>query len=241
MLGSRVISIMWRHQFLFNWIIGLEVTRKKAYLTAPKGPLKDYLAVPFPSLNTALKDLNLIALDFETTGLDAKNDKLLSVGHVTINQQQILLGSGYHQIINTECELVADNVVIHQITDQQQQQGKPLAQVMEHLLKTIAGKPLLVHFSRIEKQFLQRACVVLYGMAPPLPIIDTLVLAKKRLDQRDVAYDPSALRLNALRKHYHLPHYHAHNALNDAIATAELFLVESQKHYSHATLKDLLS
>ncbi|OKY25087.1 MULTISPECIES: exonuclease domain-containing protein [Thalassotalea] len=232
---------MWRHQFLFNWYFGLEIARKKAFLSAPAGPLKDYLSVPFPALDTPVNALNVIALDFETTGLNAVKDKLLSVGHVEINQQQILLGSSYHQIINTQRELVADNVVIHQITDQQQQQGKPLAQVIEQLLSTIAGKPLLVHYARIEKQFLQQACLALYGMAPPLPIIDTLLLAKRRLDKRDVAYDPSELRLSALRKHYHLPHYQAHNALSDAIATAELFLAESQHHYAHATLKDVLS
>ncbi|MDO6426019.1 exonuclease domain-containing protein [Thalassotalea sp. 1_MG-2023] len=232
---------MWRHQFLFNWFFGLEIARKKAYLSAPAGPLKDYLSVPFPALHTPLSQLNLIALDFETTGLNAVKDKLLTVGHVEINNQQILLGSGYHQIINTQRELLADNVAIHQITDQQQQQGKPLAQVVKHLLKTLAGKPVLVHFSRIEKQFLQRACLELYGIAPPLPIIDTLLLAKKRLDKRDVAYDPSELRLSALRQHYQLPRYQAHNALSDAIATAELFLVESQHHYANATLKDLLS
>ncbi len=231
---------MWRHQFLFNWLFGIEIARKKALLRAPAGPVKDYLSQPFPALNTPLAKLNLVAVDFETTGLDAINDKLLSVGFVNISEQQIQLNSCYHQIINTNRALAADNVIIHQITDQQRQLGKPLAEVIEQLLKAIAGKPLLVHFAHIEKQFLQRACLELYGFAPPLPIIDTLLLAKKRLDKRDVAYDPSELRLSALRSRYDLPTYYAHNALSDAIATAELFLAESQTQYTNATLKDLL-
>ena len=104
----------------------------------------------------------------------------------------------------------------------------------------LAGKVMLVHFARIERQFLQQACIELYGMAPVFPIIDTLVIAKKKLDKRDVAYDPSELRLSALRAKYQLPNHYAHNALNDAIATAELLLAQTSKKNEDLTLQQLI-
>jgi DNA polymerase-3 subunit epsilon len=225
---------MLSHHPFFKWLIGYEVERKRNLLRAPQGPLKDYLSVPFPSVDSFFKDANILAVDFETTGLDAVQDKLLSVGFVELNQQQIKLKTCYHQIINTKEKLKADNVVIHHITDQQQQQGLPLEVVVEDLLKALAGKVMLVHYARIEREFLQQACLELYGLAPSFPMIDTLVIAKRRLDKKDIAYDPSELKLGVLRQNYQLPQYFAHNALNDAIATAELLLAQTN-HYSDKT------
>jgi len=211
---------------LINNLIGYEAKRKRLLKRAPKGALKDFLSVPFPDLNTPMHKLSILAVDFETTGLDAKADKLLSVGFVVIENEQIKLNSCYHQIIKTKAKLEESNVVIHQITDAQKEQGQPLHIVVEQLLKALAGKVMLVHFARIERQFLQQACYELYGLVPDFPMIDTLVIAKRQLDKRDVAYDPSELRLSNLRHKYQLPDHHGHNALNDAIATAELLLAQ---------------
>ena len=232
---------MLSHHKLFNWLLGYEIERKRYYLRAPKGPLKDFLSVPFPSPESPLSQTNILSVDFETTGLDAVQDKLLSVGFVQLHHQQIYLSSCYHQIINTRQKLKADNVVIHQITDQQQlQSGLPLQSVIETLLTALAGKIMLVHFARIEREFLRQACLELYGVAPSFPIIDTLMIAKRRLDKKDIAYDPSELRLASLRAKYHLPQYHGHNALNDAIATAELFLAQTSQLSDHGQLKQVL-
>lgn len=231
---------MLSHHLLFKWLIGYEIERKRNLLQAPEGPLKDFLSVPFPSVNSLFKETKILAVDFETTGLDAVEDKLLSVGFVELSQQQIQLKTCYHQIINTKQKLKADNVVIHQITDQQQQQGLPLEVVVEDLLKALAGKVMLVHYARIEREFLQQACLELYGIAPSFPMIDTLVIAKRRLDKKDFAYDPSELRLGALRKTQQLPQYFAHNALNDAIATAELLLAQTTHYPENTSLKTFL-
>lgn len=231
---------MLNHHPLMRWLIGYEAQRKRMLARAPKGPLHDFLSVPFPLLYTPVDQIPILAVDFETTGLDAIQDKLLSVGCVELNQRQIKIGTSYHQIIQTQGSLKADNVTIHQITDDQKDQGKPLAEVVAALLKMLAGKVMLVHFARIERQFLQQACIELYGMAPVFPMIDTLVIAKKGLDKRDVAYDPSELRLSALRARYQLPNHYAHNALNDAIATAELLLAQTSKKNENLTLQQLI-
>ena len=227
---------------LLNWLVGYESKRKQLLKKAPEGALRDFLSVPLPDLKTPIDKVNILAVDFETTGLDAKQDKLLSVGFVALKQQQISLNSSYHQIIKTKEQLQESNVIIHHITDSQKEQGKALATVVETLLQALAGKVMLVHFARIEKQFLTQACLELYGMAPVFPMIDTLALAKRRLDKRDVAYDPSELRLANLRQNFKLPDHHAHNALNDAIATAELFMAQMSKANKDGKviLKDVL-
>ncbi len=227
---------------LINYLVGYEAKRKKLLKKVPNGPLHDFLSVPFPSLDTPIDQLPILAVDFETTGLDANIDKLLSVGFVLLEQEQIKLNSSYHQIINTKAQLEESNVIIHQITDDQKEQGQPLHKVVEQLLKALAGKVMLVHFARIERQFLQQACLELYGLAPDFPMIDTLVIAKRQLDKRDVAYDPSELRLSSLRNQYQLPDHHGHDALNDAVATAELLLAQmaSKNSTDKVLLKDII-
>jgi DNA polymerase-3 subunit epsilon len=227
---------------LINWLSGYEAKRKRLLKKVPDGPLHDFLSVPFPALDTPIAKLPVLAVDFETTGLDAKADKLLSVGFVLMEQKQIKLNTSYHQIIKTKAQLEESNVIIHQITDDQKEQGQPLRIVVEQLLKALTGKVMLVHFARIERQFLQQACIELYGVAPDFPIIDTLVVAKRQLDKRDVAYDPSELRLSNLRHQYKLPDHHGHDALNDAIATAELLLAQMANRPSKdkISLKDII-
>jgi len=227
---------------MFSQIFGYEAKRKRLLSKAPEGILKDYLSVPFPDPNTALNKVPILAIDFETTGLNVKKDQILSIGHILIKNSGIDLSSAYHQVINTRGSLKEEGVIIHQITDDAKSQGEKAEKVIEQLLKAMAGKVLLVHFAHIEKLFLQHVCKQLYGMAPVFPIIDTLVLARKRLDQRTALYSPNDLRLFNLRESYNLPRYKAHNALSDALATAELFLaeIEARQYKKIPRLKSVL-
>jgi len=227
---------------MFSRWFGYEAKRKRLLARAPQGPLKEYLSVPFPDPLTRLNQTPILALDFETTGLNAKTDQILSVGHIDINSFEISLASAYHQIICTHGDLKAESVVIHQITDDTKSRGQTVETVIEQLLQAMAGKVILVHFAQIEKNFLEYTCKKLYGMAPVFPIIDTLVLARKRLDQRTALYSPNDLRLFNLRERHQLPRYKAHNALSDALATAELFLaeIELKQSKSSPVLKTVL-
>lgn len=205
-----------------------------------KSCLIEYLSTPLPNLDAPIREIPLLALDFETTGLDAKGDKLLSVGFCQLERRSIKLATSYHKVINTQTKLKAENVAIHQITDKQREQGEPLQTVVEHLLLNLAGRVALVHYHHIEMQFLAEACQLLYGIQPPFMWIDTMLIAKRKLDNRDVGYDPSQLRLAAQRQVFELPPYAGHNALNDAIATAELYLAQTNKEICQLVLADLL-
>ncbi len=211
---------------MLDFIIGYEAKRKRLLKKAPEGALKDFLATPFPDTSQSIADTPILAVDFETTGLDPATDQILSIGFILIENNEIKLSSAYHKVIRTKGPLSEKNVVIHQITDDAKSQGDSLQTAVEDLLLALTGKVMLVHFANIEKNFLNSACKKLYGIAPVFPIIDTLMLAKRRLDRHSAAYDPSELRLFNLRKKYMLPRYNAHNALSDALATAELFFAE---------------
>lgn len=229
-------------EHLIGQFFSLEAKRKKLLKKAPEGPLKEFLKVPMPDIKQGIGVTDILALDFETTGLNAKRDKLLSVGYVSLKSGLIKLGQSQHSIICCPGDMTKDNVAIHQITDTERENGSELQDVVAQLLSDLAGKVMLVHYAHIEKSFLTQACLQLYGMAPVFPIIDTLVLAKNHLDRNHQHYDPSQLRLINLRAKYGLPAHHEHNALNDAVATGELFLAQMRNYpQGFATpLKDFL-
>lgn len=209
-----------------NHFKSLDKQRLHALRQTSAPALKTYLAQPFPNLEQTMRECTILSLDFETTGLNAKQDKLLSIGSVEIQQGIIKLNTCSHQIIKVANSLKKANVVIHQITDTEKEQGVPLKQALDDLFITMTGKILLVHYAKIEREFIEQACLQTYGIIPPLLIIDTLALIKQRFDISDTPYDPSRLRLANLRESYQLPAYSSHNALTDAISTAELLLAE---------------
>jgi DNA polymerase-3 subunit epsilon len=211
---------------VFNWLFNQDKKRRRLLDKAPAGPLQDYLSQSFADNKTSIYEIDLLAMDFETSGLDAKNDHLLSVGHVTLHKNSIELGSAHHQIIHSKREISGENISIHHITHDQVASGTTLPEAVEAILRTITGKVLLAHHAAVEISFLQQACINLYGMAPVIPAIDTMQLAKKRMERQQQPIKPHDLRLFNLRQKYGLPRYQAHNALMDAIAAAELFLAQ---------------
>jgi len=214
---------------MLDRLFGYQAKRLRYLKKAPPGVLRDFLATPFPEPATPIDQVPILAVDFETTGLEPAHDQILSIGHIAIENYEIRLATAWHRIIQTQGKLSEQSVVIHQITDDVKEQGESLKAVVENLLQALAGKVMLVHFGRIETTFLENACLSLYGARPVFPVIDTLMLAKRRLERRDIPFDPSELRLFNLRERHQLPRYAAHNALIDALATAELLFAEIEK------------
>jgi DNA polymerase-3 subunit epsilon len=232
---------------IFDWLFTpesrqYEKRRLELLKEISKGTaLYDFLSVPMPALTSELSNVEIVSVDFETTGLDAQKNELLSIGCVNMSHGQIQLGSCFHEIIAIDQALVADNVAVHTITDTEKKNGTSLKQVFDQFLELIAGKVLLVHFNKIEREFFNKACIKLYGVAPILPMIDTLCLARKEFTRQDFHFDPQDLTLENLRKRAKLPFYQPHHALSDAIATAELYLtmINSQTAMN-MQLKDVL-
>jgi len=208
-----------------NWI-GLEAQRQRLLKKAGPGPLRDYLSVPFPDRRSPIDTVDIVSLDFETTGMDKTYSRILSAGYIELKHGEIKLETARHVFFKNDSPLNEASVIVHGITDDKASTGESLETAIPRLLEAMMGKVILSHHSRIERTFLQQACKRLYGLSPIFPMIDTLALAKKRLEQRNQPIEHGSLRLFALRESYGLPRCRAHNALSDALATAELFLAQ---------------
>jgi DNA polymerase-3 subunit epsilon len=209
---------------MLDFLRSLEQRRGQALKKAGHPVMQQYLSTPFPGRNQAWNDTSIVSLDFETTGLNPQQHHILSYGKVEIERGLIRLASAEHRLVRTEYDIPEESAIIHHITDDKASQGESFKQILPRMLEFLRGKVMLVHFSRIELGFLDAACRRLYQTPFLIPTIDTLVLAERVLRRRNHSLAPNQLRLFNLREAFGLPKYRAHDALNDAITTAELFL-----------------
>jgi DNA polymerase-3 subunit epsilon len=227
---------------MFGLFIGdkAEHYRQKMQGSAPPdSAIAHYLASPFIDRSTSAHELEYLALDFETTGLNAKQEAILSVGYTLIKNGRILLGKSGHHILRTNIKIPPESVIIHGITDDRARQGEPMHEVMDKLFHLMTGRVLLVHYAGVEQAFLNAYCRRQYGFDLPTRLVDTLEIEMQQYRLRGRAPAANQLRLFNLRTQYGLPRYQAHDAMIDAIATAELFLAQLA-HKSKPILKDLM-
>jgi len=208
-------------------LFGPEFQRKRLLKKAPEGPLRDYLQHPFPERKTDYRNVEYIAMDLETTGLDVRKDHILSFGLVLVHGIRIDLSSARHILLRTSRDIPEESAVIHQITHDQMALGKDISEIMPQVLTAMSGRVLIAHHARIEIGFISAACEGLYGIKPPIPTVDTQTVALRLFQRRNITVAPKDLRLHGLRERYNLPRYPAHNALSDALSAAELFLAEA--------------
>jgi len=215
---------------LFPQATLLRWRRQRLARQTSESSLKAFLQAPLPDLQADWRRQQFLVIDFETTGLDAERDKLLSMGWVVMNGPEIELGSAHYNIIRPDVEIPEQSAVIHGITDDKAAYGIEIAQALSDLLAALTDRILVAHNARLEMAFLQAACQQLWGGKLALPVIDTMTLARQSFEKRHLPYRQDALRLDSLRQRFGLPRYRAHHALNDALATAELFaaLVEDR-------------
>lgn len=202
------------------------------------GPLADYLAVPLPDPAAAWSQVDYVALDIETTGLDPQTDAMLSAGWVLVQRGRVEMRTAQSLLVRPDMG-VGQSATVHGLTDTQLAAGEDLETVLRAILTVLAGRVLLVHYAHLDLGLIERLCRERFGSAPPLQVVDTLQLERRRRRHRG----PSAgsLRLGDLRTDYALPRYAAHNCLTDAIATAELFLaMVARRRDSDLRLRDLL-
>ncbi len=228
---------------MFDALFGYNYTRRKLLKKTNSTVMQEFLSNPFPNKKELITNINIVSLDFETTGLDIKKDRVISIGTVNIEHLGINLESSSHQLINANKKLPESSVVIHQITDTQLTDAMSIEVALPILLKKLSGKTMLAHNAKIELGFINKMCQELYGSNFIIPVIDTQYLAQRSLERQNKISKSKELRLFNLRKSYNMPAYKAHNALMDAIATAELFLAMITKISpgNKACLRDFLS
>ena len=191
---------------------------------------------------TPISEVEFVALDFETTGLDASKNSIISIGLVHFNLQRIFCRQSKSWYIDPQDNLQEDSVVIHGITHSDLKSAPNLLRILEQLLDELAGKVIVVHYRRIERDFLDSNLRALFQEGIVFPMVDTMQIEADIQQAQTKGFinwitrkRPQSIRLAKTRTRYNLPTYAPHDALTDAIATAELFQAQIKYHFSPET------
>ncbi|MBM6552271.1 3'-5' exonuclease [Marinomonas ostreistagni] len=173
-----------------------------------------------------------LVLDMETTGLDPKQHQVISLGWVLIENGAIQLDTAQHLLLDS-AEIDDESVGIHMITDADVlEQGRRHASVLRYLRQIMKDKVLVAHYAPLELGFLKSLWQTQPMPALSLHWLDTMQIEMQRRARAQEVIQEGGYRLGPCRERYGLPEYPGHDALTDAMATAELLLAQ-MAHYNH--------
>ena len=186
---------------------------------------------------TPITDVPLVAMDFETTGLDPKHNDILSIGLVPLSLQRIRCREARHWLVSPPGPLPEASVVIHGITPRGYRYRPRFP---THYGGTAAGpgRPGDGGALPANRAPLPEPGLLTHiGEQIEFPVIDTFELERRAMEARRgwigklMGRPLGSLRLGDSRRRYSLPGYPPHHALTDALATAELLQAQVAHHY----------
>jgi DNA polymerase-3 subunit epsilon len=218
---------------LQRWRHGRRCRRLAKFSTAPV--LTRYLE------NCASLDIDridntpMISVDLELTGLEKEDDQIIAIGWTLIDDGKISLGSNRHLLITSE-KSVGSSAAIHEL-DSEVAEGEDLEHGLQELFEAGQSRVWIFHHAGLDIGFLKKACEQWATVTPAFIVLDTLRIEYRLRRRREVPVKQGDLQLNEIRSVYGLPRYTAHNALVDALATAELMLAIASRMESDKPLK----
>lgn len=170
-----------------------------------------------------------VALDCETTGLNTRNDEIISVGAVRIVGDRIMTSERLELLIRPEKGVSADSVRIHRLRERDLEGGLPKDEAMRRLMRFIGSRPLVGYYLEFDVAMLNRAIWPLLGMGLPQPKIEVSAMYYDYKFKQLPPYQQQAtteidLRFATLMQDLALPEREAHDALNDAVMAAMAFI-----------------
>lgn len=191
----------------------------------------------------ALAPDRLLALDFETSGLDPRRDAIVAVATLPVVGRSILWGGSFRALVDDPRHVRPrdlEALAAHQVLPSERVAGVGLAEVVDRLVAAVEqGWVLLVHGASIERTFLGAAARAAGRPEPRVPTLCTLEYLRAIERVRTHLADrlpPDARRRGELptalapaRALFGLPRYTEHDPLLDALGAAELYLLLSHR------------
>ncbi len=194
-----------------------------------------------------IADFEYVVFDTELTGLNHRQDEIISIGAVRIRDLQIQVGETFYTHIRPQRYSLTGHTLIHRITPQQLENAPTIKEVLPEFV-SFCGKSLLVaHYIGLDMGFMNRAADMHFQGSLNNPCLDTMHLAKlfteRSWQHYFDRYQVTLYDLESLSKNYGLPCFPRHDAMQDALQTAYLFLylVKQLQEFGLTNLKNVFT
>ena len=164
----------------------------------------------------------LVCFDCETTGLNPKVDDIISIGAVIIKNNQILSSQKFERFVKPKKELTGETIKIHRIRECDLENAKNIDDVIIEFLDFIGNRPLVGYFLSFDKAMVNKYIKPKIGIT--LPNLSYEV-SEIYYNMVSTAYNTEIdLKFNTMMNKLDLPIMSAHDAINDAIMTAMMYI-----------------
>ena len=171
--------------------------------------------------NAELAHGRIVVVDVETTGLSLSDDHLIAIGAVAIRAGRIVYADSFDVLLRQEVASDKANILVHGIGGTAQRTGLPPEEALLAFLEFLDGAPLFAFHVAFDETMLRKACRKFLGF-------------EFRHSWADLAYLlPEFFQAQAKKCHalddwlnlFSIVNDERHNALADALATAQLGLI----------------
>ena len=172
-----------------------------------------------PSLRQPHAVVRYVVVDVETTGLDVRADRLIALGAAGVARGELGVGDAFSTVLRQTRASTHDNILIHRIGGEAQLAGTDPTAALIAFLEFAGKAPLVAYRAEFDRAMLARALKDTLGIRLALPWIDVALLLP--------ALFPSTtcVSLDDWLAHFGIVDVERHDAMADAWATAELFLI----------------
>ena len=164
-----------------------------------------------------------IVFDTETTGLNPKVDEILSIGAVKIKDNKILTSQTFEVYLKPSKEISTKSIEIHGIRPCDLENAKDSTEAIKDFLSFIGSRTLVGYYLEFDVNMINKYTKTILGVSLP----------NKMIEVSEIYYDKQIcvipqgnidLRFDTILKNCNVPDMGVHNAVNDAIMTAMIFL-----------------
>lgn len=173
----------------------------------------------------ALDDSEVVSVDCETTGLNPRKDDIVSIGAVKIKGSTILTSEAFHVKVKPRTELAGDSIKIHQIRNSDVAEEGPIRSELPAFLRFVGNRPLVGYWTSFDVRMLNKEIFKMLNITLQNRAIDVCDMYYERKFGNAPPGTKIDLRFAAILEDLQLPPLQAHDALNDAISTAQIYLV----------------
>jgi DNA polymerase-3 subunit epsilon len=169
----------------------------------------------------------VVSIDCETTGLNPKKDDIVSIAAVKISNKRILTSEAYRVTVNPEAHMGGDSIRIHQIRKSDVEAERPIRKVLPDLLHFIGNRPLVGYWTDFDVRMINKDVFAMLNIGLQNPVIDVCDMYFDRKYGNAPPGTKLDLRFAAILEDLNLPPLQAHDAFNDAVSTAQMYLILS--------------
>lgn len=182
--------------------------------------LDAWQALPMPDLGRPMDDVRWVVVDVESSGLNPHRDRLLSIGAVAVRSGRILYDDCFNVFLKQERPSETDNILVHGIGGSRQTSGVAGDEGLLSFLEYVGKSPLVAFHAAFDRVLIARAMDRTLRVRLPNRWLDLAELAPALFD------DAGGLHtLDDWMERFRIRNPARHDAVADALATAELLLI----------------